>query len=424
MVQKKKYILVLANLMIFSLCSCGQDTESIKENVETSISEQYNYEEDISVETIVNITNNEETTTVQLSTEELTTLETTSESTTIEQSDLSATQQETTVQSVATTKQLTTSKKEKQTKEETTTTAEFVENGTNIWKYRSDIYANDPVKSELGQIFWNEYGWTAFSKEKNDEMVRATVEIVYDIMQNNKTDFERERALYEAICISCNYDHESLETGLTEEGQRAYGVFVEHKAVCGGYASTFHIALSMMGIKNRLIIGSTTEGLHAWNQVCLDGEWYQVDVTWGDGDDDFSYAWFNLTSEEMSNTHEVREENCTGTKYSEKYLIDKYLPEFLADKVYLSTVDEVINYINTKAENGIAKTIVYAPEEVCGEVTNIIRDPVIFNEKYPFSDKINEMYCEYGFSCEYAPYYKHVSLKGIGMIEIEYRSVK
>ena len=76
------------------------------------------------------------------------------------------------------------------------------------------------------------------TKYVNDAMVKAMVELVYGIMQTYKTDFERERALYEAICLTCRYDYDSLETGLTSAGQTPYGVLIERKAVCGGYACT------------------------------------------------------------------------------------------------------------------------------------------------------------------------------------------
>lgn len=36
----------------------------------------------------------------------------------------------------------------------------------------------------------------------------------------------------------------------------------------------------------------------------IDGNWYQVDVTWNDSQDDFSnYYYFNLTDEQMYSSH-------------------------------------------------------------------------------------------------------------------------
>lgn len=142
---------------------------------------------------------------------------------------------------------------------------EFVENGANVWRYVSDIYPEGSEKAKLEEIFWREYGWTTYSAEKNDKMAAAMVEMVSEIMNTYSTDFEREKALYEKICLTCSYDYDSLETGLTKEGQTIYGVLIENKAVCGGYANTFHFALNMMGIENE--IASSLSMNHAWNKI-------------------------------------------------------------------------------------------------------------------------------------------------------------
>lgn len=380
-------------------------------------------------------------TTEETSTEKITSEETIREMTTLEVSELtqdvaqkddfttsnevsSSVEKETTIKK----KQNTTKKPQKTTSKKEEQTTEFVENGVNIWKYRSNIYANDPIKRDLETIFWNEFGWTTFSAAKNDAMVKAMVELVYDIMQNYKTDFERERALYEAICLTCSYDHKSLETGLTSAGQTPYGVLIEHKAVCGGYACTFHIGLCMMGIENRLIRGLTTEGLHAWNQVCLDGEWYQVDVTWGDRDSEdlayaFNYSYFNRTSEWMSTTHDMRGEDCTGTKYGEEYLKKIYTDEYLEGKVYIETVDGCMNYINEQLEKGNEVVCLYAPTKIWEEVLEIIECYDNWKKLYPLSENVTRNYYQYRYRAECSQQYKYVKMDHIGEITIDLYSV-
>lgn len=299
---------------------------------------------------------------------------------------------------------------------ETTTEYVFVEDGHHIWQYRSDIYPDDSEKGRLEEVFWNQYGWTAFGKDKNDQMVTSIVELVSDIMNTYSNDFERERALYEAICLSCDYDYESLETGLTNEGQSVYGVLVEHKAVCGGYSSTFGIGLSMMGIENELVVGMASNGMHGWNKVCLDGEWYEVDVTWGDGiDDGFNYAYFNLTTDEMSRDHERRGRECTGTMYNEEYLRNQYIPVFLKENKYIESVDGAVQYIREQLQAENDEIVFYMPEETAETMWNMLN-----NKELPMSGGEWEIY-NYIEITKRITRYKHVCLNGIFEFVLDYR---
>lgn len=62
----------------------------------------------------------------------------------------------------------------------------------------------------------------------------------------------------------------------------AYGAF-HGDAVCEGYATAAKLMLNKLGvvcdIENGVCIGG---GGHAWNLVQLDGQWYQLDITWND----------------------------------------------------------------------------------------------------------------------------------------------
>ncbi len=53
----------------------------------------------------------------------------------------------------------------------------------------------------------------------------------------------------------------------------AYG-----KGICGGYAHSYRILLTVAGIKSHNVFSSN----HAWNLVTIDGEQYHVDTTWDD----------------------------------------------------------------------------------------------------------------------------------------------
>lgn len=59
-----------------------------------------------------------------------------------------------------------------------------------------------------------------------------------------------------------------------------YGGLVDGKAICVGYATILHEALKRVGVKSQIVIGVNANEGHAWNQVQIDGKWYNADATW------------------------------------------------------------------------------------------------------------------------------------------------
>ena len=68
------------------------------------------------------------------------------------------------------------------------------------------------------------------------------------------------------------------------EGDRsifsAYGALVDHKAVCQGISVLIYRLLRENGVRCRVVPGKGNGGNHAWNMVCIDGNWEYMDATW------------------------------------------------------------------------------------------------------------------------------------------------
>lgn len=175
------------------------------------------------------------------------------------------------------------------------------------------LYSNtaDSLEMELGY------------KISGEELTVAKAELetaVQTALQNapRGSDYEKEIYVHDYLMEHCVYDDEALELHKTDtvrsNEQNAYGALVEGKAVCEGYARAFQLLCSRMGV-NCWVIQGQAEGFdaeeessnHIWNCVELDGDWYQVDVTWDDIEDgDIScerYLYFNLTTAEMTKDH-------------------------------------------------------------------------------------------------------------------------
>lgn len=55
---------------------------------------------------------------------------------------------------------------------------------------------------------------------------------------------------------------------------------IKGKCVCRGYAGIVRDVFRLVGIDVCIIAGVSINVGHAWNQIKLDGEWYNIDVTW------------------------------------------------------------------------------------------------------------------------------------------------
>lgn len=85
-----------------------------------------------------------------------------------------------------------------------------------------------------------------------------------------------------------------------------YGGLIEGKAICAGYALILHEALKYVGIKSQYVVGFIPrDDGHAWNQVQIDGKWYNADPTWDSSTIQLygKYEYMLLNDEEFNKTH-------------------------------------------------------------------------------------------------------------------------
>lgn len=149
--------------------------------------------------------------------------------------------------------------------------------------------------------------------------------IVSAIIKPGMTDYEKELTLHDYLVNNCTYDMRSYSTGaVPPESFSAYGALVLGTAVCEGYAEAFKYLLDKVGIPCLIAVGESQGSGHAWNIVTIDGQNYQVDTTWDDpvmenGKNVLSYAYFNLTDEEMAKDHTWIRKNypaCSSDTYN------------------------------------------------------------------------------------------------------------
>jgi len=117
--------------------------------------------------------------------------------------------------------------------------------------------------------------------QMKDETYKKAEKIVstYDLL--SKSPYDQVDTINTLLCDLVVYPP---NTPYTEESFTAYGALIEGSAVCDGYARAAQLLMSMCGIESLYVVGTANNGVgHAWNMVKLNGQWYQLDVTWDDG---------------------------------------------------------------------------------------------------------------------------------------------
>lgn len=118
---------------------------------------------------------------------------------------------------------------------------------------------------------------------KNDTQALVE-EAVSKIDTTGKSDYEIVCAVNDYLCDTVYYPPTEPYAPITHA---AYGALNNGVAVCEGYACAAKLMLNELGIPCDIQVGTCTDGGgHAWNLVQLDGQWYQMDVTWNDGSSD------------------------------------------------------------------------------------------------------------------------------------------
>lgn len=145
------------------------------------------------------------------------------------------------------------------------------------------------------------------------------LEVLNQYTSPSKSDCANELAIHDYLVANIEYEEQENST------HNAYDALILGKSVCSGYAETFKTFMDLLGIENKTLSGVARDQQHIWNLVRLDGEWYQVDVTWDDPVGSTSsvidHSYFNITDEDMALDHtwdETQNDGLTaaGIKYS------------------------------------------------------------------------------------------------------------
>lgn len=151
---------------------------------------------------------------------------------------------------------------------------------------------NEPILSEESvdekELFTDKSGSPDIPEiASSSETLDDITVLLNGIVTPGMSEYEKVKAIHDYLIIHVDYDYDNLAAGtLPDTAFTAEGALFLHSAVCEGYARAFSLLCDRSGIENALVYGTADDGTgvqnHAWNQVRVDGEWYNIDVTWDD----------------------------------------------------------------------------------------------------------------------------------------------
>jgi len=196
---------------------------------------------------------------------------------------------------------------------------------------------------------------------KMAEAYKKAKEVLAVIIKPGMSELEKELSIHDYLVKNVKYDHQVIDAlnqnfVMNLDSHDAYNVLINGKGVCDGYAWTTKLMLGMCGIDSEVIIGTgktkdetkkeSRTIYHAWNTVKIDGQYYQLDVTWDENIyeqlNTNCYKYFNVSDDIMAKDHEWSEgyyTKCTSTKYN------------FFNNIVAATRDRSIVYYSNESDN-------------------------------------------------------------------------
>lgn len=175
-----------------------------------------------------------------------------------------------------------------------------------VLKYRASAEEIETVQRRIDEAVPGFLEGIDDTMSAYDVLLRLHVKVIskvdYDTIALNKEE-------------AAGYDREKIDSL-----RSIYGVFVEGKAVCEGYARAMQYLLQKCGIECAEAAGYILKengenggGAHAWNIVKIDGDYYYLDTTWDDSSNTIqtvkktghAFDYFCITTEELTRTRDL-----------------------------------------------------------------------------------------------------------------------
>lgn len=127
------------------------------------------------------------------------------------------------------------------------------------------------------------------ARQEGKQILENTIDTITQQTANADNAIEKEKIIHDALIKRLTYVED--ETGYDNQGTASS--LIDDRTVCAGYSAAFNVLMNGVGIPT-ISISAIKDQTHRWNEVCLDGNWYNVDITWDDPDYNESCSYKNF----------------------------------------------------------------------------------------------------------------------------------
>ncbi len=118
------------------------------------------------------------------------------------------------------------------------------------------------------------YKYSDSETAKMQQEIDAEVDKILAGITPDMTEYDKVKYFHDTLASTVVYDESAHNC------RDIYGVFVDKKAICGGYSKAFSYLCGKAGIETATVTGDADGQPHMWNKVKIDGKWYNIDITY------------------------------------------------------------------------------------------------------------------------------------------------
>ena len=170
------------------------------------------------------------------------------------------------------------------------------------------------------------FGYLPLTAAQKQSLKDEVAEIVEEGKKQTKTTPELLCYFQQVLKERVDYDTKAAQgtSDADPTAFHAYGALMEGQAVCQGYAYAFKMLCDQAQIPCWIVTGYYKEP-HAWNYVLLNGNYYQVDITWDDAQDRPARSQTFLAGKKYAQQYTIEDNSAPGTLAEQSYF-EKQIP--------------------------------------------------------------------------------------------------